>query len=115
MHISGKPESVTPGELGHRIERARRAVGMTQVDLARVLGCDQSTVSRLEGGRGITSLQLSQIAEVTGQPMDFFLRPDLPVAMLLRAENRHSPASSEAIEAFSQFISDYEFLLDLDE
>ena len=118
MHIASGTEGaevVSPRELGGRIERARQLARMSQADLARRLECDQSTISRLEAGRGITSNLLSRIAEATGQNLDFFLRPELPVELLLRTSDPLSATTSEAVAAFGRFISDYEFLLDLDE
>lgn len=114
MHI-GVESRLSAEELGRRIERVRVLVGMSQASLAKALGCDQSTVSRLEAGRGLLSADLERIAEATGMPIDFFLRPEEPVGMLLRAEDTQAPSTQLAVEAFSRFVSDYEFLLDLQE
>jgi transcriptional regulator with XRE-family HTH domain len=114
MHIA-EHRRLSGEELGRRIERARGLAGMSQSKLASALGCDQSTISRLEAGRGLESADLERIAEVTGLPIDFFLRLEEPVGVLLRAEDTQAPATRLAVEAFSRFVSDYEFLLDLHE
>lgn len=36
---------------GRRMGRARRAAKLTQQEMAAELGCDQTTVSKLEGGK----------------------------------------------------------------
>ena len=101
MHIA-EDGRLSGEELGRRIERARGLAGMSQSKLASALGCDQSTISRLEAGRGLESADLERIAGVTG-------------GVLLRAEDTQAPATRLAVEAFSRFVSDYEFLLDLHE
>jgi transcriptional regulator with XRE-family HTH domain len=114
MHI-GTDRQLTAQDLGRRIERARQLAGMNQATLAQALGCDQSTVSRLEAGRGLGSADLERIAAITNQAIDFFLRPEEPIEVLLRTDDSRAPATREAVEAFSRFVSDYEFLLDLEE
>lgn len=114
MHIA-EDRRLSAEELGRRIERARGLAGMSQANLATALGCDQSTISRLEAGRGLGSADLERIAEATGLALDFFLRPEEPVGMLLRADDTQSPATQLAVVAFSRFVSNYEFLLDLEE
>jgi len=114
MHISTSQAGLTAEQLGHRIRQARQLAGLSQGQLAQVLACDQSTISRLEDGRGLTSDLLARIAAATNQQVDFFLRAELPLAVLLRAENRSDPSTAEAVQAFSRFVADYEFLLSLE-
>ena len=60
-------------EVGARVKRAREAAGMTQVELARALNVEQSTVSRWERDDPTPSLRwLSEIATATAQPLPFF-------------------------------------------
>ncbi len=42
--------------IGQNVERWRRVRGWTQEDLARVIGCNRSAVSRWEAGRRLPSL-----------------------------------------------------------
>lgn len=112
MHISTQA-SLTAEQLGQRIRQARQLAGMSQAQLAEALGCDQSTVSRLEDGRGLTSDLLTRIAAATNQSIDFFIAPELPLAVLLRAQDHDGIDTTEAVRAFSRFVSDYEFLLGL--
>ena len=46
------PYNTQSGTLGKRIVACRRAMGLTQKELARRLGVDPSTVARWESGRG---------------------------------------------------------------
>lgn len=46
-------------EVGERIEKARKALGLTQSDLGQVVGLKQSQVSRIENGeRGLEAASL---------------------------------------------------------
>lgn len=113
-HISEGTTTLTAAELGKRVEVARLEAGLTQEDLAWGLGITQPTVDRMEAGHGISSLRLAQIAKLTQHPLDFFLRP--PVAsVLLRADDSYSRATRRAIEMLNRFVTDYEFLLELDQ
>lgn len=61
-------------ELGRRIAAAREAAGLTQTDVARLLGVTQATVSRLEGGlQEPTALRLADLAEALGVTADDLL------------------------------------------
>lgn len=56
-----------------RIRSAREAAGMTQEQLAKESGLQQSHISRLEKGEhSPTSKTLSKIAMALGQPADYF-------------------------------------------
>ena len=59
----GSPER----ELGRRLARLREAAGLTQRELARRLGVDQSALSRIESGRRrLTAAQAGQAARILG-------------------------------------------------
>jgi transcriptional regulator with XRE-family HTH domain len=54
--------------IGQRLEAARKAAGITQVELAKKLGKPQSFVSSYEsGGRRIDLLELGRIAQALGR------------------------------------------------
>lgn len=53
--------------LGDNIRRLRRAIGMTQTDLAEVLGCSNVAISQFENGKHMPSVtSLAEIAEALG-------------------------------------------------
>lgn len=59
-----------------QLQAARESLGLTQVDLARVVGCDSSTICRYEGGsrRGHTRVRLL-VAKAVGLPVERLDRP----------------------------------------
>jgi transcriptional regulator with XRE-family HTH domain len=57
-----------------QLREARRDAGLTQVDVARLLGKTQAWVSKCElGERRIDPLDLHDFARVYRRPIDFFL------------------------------------------
>lgn len=64
---------------GDRIRQAREIRGLTQQELAKIIGADQSTVARYERDLLTASdTQLQAIALATGFPVSFFRRPPGP-------------------------------------
>lgn len=64
-------------EIGKKIQQLREAAGLSQDELARAIGCSQSTLSNYElGKRRLYLSKLEQIAKVLGQPLTAFLEPD---------------------------------------
>jgi transcriptional regulator with XRE-family HTH domain len=66
----------TPAErrLGERIAEARRAVGLTQTQLADEIGASLWSVESLEQGRGDVERHLEAIAHATIKPVRWFYR-----------------------------------------
>ena len=62
------------GSVGHRIAAARRAIGLTQKQLADALGARAWTVERMEAGTLDATRHLPAIAAVTDRPFDWFVR-----------------------------------------
>lgn len=61
--------------LGCLIE-ARKAAGLTQVDVAKLLGWPQPYVSRCESGeRRVDVLELAEFCRVYKKPVHFFFKP----------------------------------------
>jgi len=66
-------------ELAHALAAERRAVGMTQTELAAALGTSQSQVARIESGNGDTKVStLARFAAVLGLEIEFHLKPSAP-------------------------------------
>jgi transcriptional regulator with XRE-family HTH domain len=110
-HISDLSEAT----LGARIKEARLAAGLRQGDLATAVGSvDQTWVSRVESGSSLSTLQLQRIAKLTGRPIEFFLRPDVPAGRPnLRTSDASSPATHQAVAWADRLYENYERLLDL--
>ncbi|HLV18438.1 MAG TPA: helix-turn-helix transcriptional regulator [Pseudomonas sp.] len=52
------------------LKQAREQAGLTQIELAERVGCDQSVISRIESGqRAVTLQRLKHIAKALGVPL----------------------------------------------
>jgi len=61
-------------EIGRKIQTAREEKGLTQVDLAQVLGITQAALSNYElGKRRLYLHQIEQIARILDKRLDFFI------------------------------------------
>ena len=59
-----------------RLRRARKAAGLTQVQVAEALGRPQSYVTKCElGERRIDPIELQQFAVLYGRRLNYFLPP----------------------------------------
>ena len=60
--------------IGQRLKLARKRAGLTQADLAELMQKSVETLSNLERGNALTSLEtLSQLALSLNVPLDFFI------------------------------------------
>lgn len=61
-------------EIGRKLQLAREEAGLSQEQLASLMGCAQSTLSNYEKGkRRIYLTQLENIAEILNKPIEYFL------------------------------------------
>jgi transcriptional regulator with XRE-family HTH domain len=61
-------------EIGSKIQQAREARGLSQRQLARMVGCSQSALSNWEKGKRRLYLpQLQQLAQALEMPVDYFM------------------------------------------
>ena len=64
-------------EPGYQVARLRMLRGLTQAQLAEMIGTRQPSIARLENGTSAPSLSfLSKIAEALGAKIEFKLIPD---------------------------------------
>jgi DNA-binding XRE family transcriptional regulator len=64
-------------EPGYQVARLRMLRGLTQAQLAEMVGTRQPSIARLENGSSTPSLSfLSKIAEALGAKIEFKLIPD---------------------------------------
>lgn len=69
--------STTPKTLGERVAHLRRAKGFTQRELSIAAGVDDSTLSRIERGDSLGSLDvLARLARKLGTTVDALLPTD---------------------------------------
>ncbi len=90
--------------IGSRIRQAREALGLSQEELARLVGCSPTAISYFEtGARRVKIEDLQKLAEVLSKPIDYFLQEepeDELVAILWRARQELSPSAYQQMEAF---------------
>jgi transcriptional regulator with XRE-family HTH domain len=55
---SNLPLANSPAELGEIFRRERKALGLTQSDVASKVGCRRQTIADLEAGKNVTTLVL---------------------------------------------------------
>ncbi len=69
--------SIDNETIGARLQAARRALGLTQTDVAEHMDMVTSTVSAIEAGkRAVTGAELYQFAQIYGRPVAYFLGED---------------------------------------
>lgn len=66
-------------EIGKKLQLAREEAGLSQEQLANMLGCAQSTLSNYEKGkRRLYLTQLENIAEILDKPIEYFMESSAP-------------------------------------
>lgn len=61
-------------QIGRRLQMAREESGLSQEQLASMMGCAQSTLSNYEKGkRRLYLSQLEKIAEILDKPIEYFI------------------------------------------
>lgn len=57
-----------------RLKKARMEAGLTQVQVAKKLGCTQSWISKIELGElRVEAIWLNRLAKLYGKSVDYFL------------------------------------------
>jgi transcriptional regulator with XRE-family HTH domain/Zn-dependent peptidase ImmA (M78 family) len=82
-------------EVGERVREAREAAGLTQAELAAVVGVDRTALVRVEAGqRQLNALELFRLSDRLGVPLAYFIsRP--PPAMVSRRALSAEPTSAD--------------------
>jgi len=77
-------------QIGARVRHARVVVGMRMRELAKKIGCAESSISKIESGHVVPSLQMLQrIVEALGRDLSSFFGADLDApAIIQRAGQR---------------------------
>jgi len=104
---AGKEQAVSYKKLGKRIQHAREEAGLSQEQLAAMLGCSQPTLSNYEKGKSrIYLTQLQKVSEILNRPAQYFLE-----AMEPAEEERVKPYSTEISRPY---LEDVTFHMDKD-
>lgn len=69
------------GAIGARIARARRESGLTQEELASLVGVTARSIQGYEAGRVVPYRHLSRLAEITDRELGWFLESDDSAAL----------------------------------
>ena len=98
--------------IGRNLKKARESAGLSQEELAELLGVSRATLSAIENGHiAIDSGKLLAAARVLGRPVsEFFAEEEGAVALLYRgaAEATAPPAARSAFERFSKAYRELE-------
>jgi len=77
--------------IGQKIKSLREIAGLNQMQIAQLLGIDQSTISKCEKGeRQFQVDQLEQLGSLFGVPLDGLMSEEMPVTnfqIAFRAES----------------------------
>jgi Zn-dependent peptidase ImmA (M78 family)/DNA-binding XRE family transcriptional regulator len=104
--------SETALQVGERVQAARKDAGLSQAEVAEVLGLSQAAVSHLEAGRRSPRVdELAALAELVGRDLDYFLVPmrkQEVLGMTFRAVATAELPLPELQRALIRFIDDIE-------
>jgi transcriptional regulator with XRE-family HTH domain len=100
-------------KLGERLKSAREYLGLSQEEVARLIGIPRSALSAIEAGqRGVDALELKalagiykvQIGYLTGEtPEQFGVAKD--IAHLTRAVSKLSKTDRNELSRFAEYLS----------
>lgn len=99
-------------QVGDRLRRAREYVGLSQDDVASVLGLSRPSITNIESGiRKVEALELSKLAKLYRRTLDYLLtgvepEPQGPqqLAFLARAVKGLSDKDVEEVARFAEFL-----------
>lgn len=98
----------TDQDLGARIKALRQQRGMSQEAFGKLLGMNQSTVSRIEDGiRPLTARELASASSALGVTIGTVVGEEAEVPALLRAGDSDDEAVCESLRIFSDCIDEY--------
>jgi Zn-dependent peptidase ImmA (M78 family)/DNA-binding XRE family transcriptional regulator len=114
-------DSIDPRKLGDLLQQARKKIGMTQADAAKVIDAARTTIVAIEKGeRRLKPNELIQLARAYGRAINDFVRPTPaiePFAVQFRAafqrHNQDEQPISPVIERFEQLCRNYLELEDI--
>ena len=94
-------------DIGIKIQSAREEKGLSQEQLARLIGCSQSALSNYEKGkRRLYLSQLEKMAEILDKPLEYFVET--------LGHNQHSPVVPDRNQSFVEIMNQLNRLTDED-
>ncbi|MGF6491044.1 helix-turn-helix domain-containing protein [Pseudomonas fluorescens] len=99
-------------QIGDRLRRAREYMGLSQDDVASVLGLPRPSVTHMEqGARKVEAIELNKLAKLYRRTLDYLMTgaepaPDGPeqLAFLARAVKGLSEKDLEEVARFAEFL-----------
>lgn len=98
------------GQLARRLKEARDYVGLSQEEVASVLGISRPAVGNIEAGiRKVEAIELDKLSALYGQTVSFLLTGELKsdekrVAFLARATQGLSEKDMDELARFATFL-----------
>jgi transcriptional regulator with XRE-family HTH domain len=110
--LKGLPEDEgARRELGERLRRSREYLGLSQGEVAEVLGVSRPAISHIETGRRkVSTLELAKLARLFAQPYEYFLGEvpevvaDETSQALFRAARDLTEEDRRQVLRFAQFL-----------
>lgn len=98
----------TFAEIGGRIRVLREGRGLSQADLALVLGVSRPVVTKIEkGGKAINSVEVRKLADFLGVSVDELTRAVEEESLVARfREQKQDPKFLESVLAIEEMVRD---------
>ncbi|MNJ63052.1 anaerobic benzoate catabolism transcriptional regulator [compost metagenome] len=98
--------------MGDRLRHAREYMGLSQDDVASVLGLSRPSVTNIElGARKVEALELNKLAKLYRRPLEYLLTGSEPapagpeqLVFLARALKGLSDKDMEEVARFAEFL-----------
>lgn len=99
-------------QMGDRLRQAREYVGLSQDEVAAVLGLSRPSITNIElGARKVEAIELSKLAKLYHRTLDYLSTGVEPISngpqqlgFLARAIDGLSPKDLEEVARFAQFL-----------
>jgi transcriptional regulator with XRE-family HTH domain len=93
--------------MGKRIQKAREEAGLSQGELASLMGCTQAALSNYElGKRRLYLANLAQLARILNKPINFFLEEPEDVEETPRPPEMHPEQYNNTITAIIGLLAE---------
>lgn len=93
-------------QIGRRLQMAREESGLSQEQLAAMMGCAQSTLSNYEKGKRRLYLnQLEKIAEILDKPIEYFIENSDKTIRAVEAANAVNQVEPELLQIINSLYS----------